>query len=90
MDLDPLKMIGASGGLKRTMTPGAGSLNSCAWTKGRGPKVLARKANRINMWVNGARTIAYKVCTIFRLKTRLEAISRSHAGYPVFNPSFLL
>ena len=47
MNLNPFKMGGSSGGLKCTITPGRGSLNSWAWRAGIGPKVLTRKANKM-------------------------------------------
>jgi hypothetical protein len=42
--LMPLRIEGLKSGLKPTLTPGAGRRNSWAWTKGKGPKVLAKKA----------------------------------------------
>jgi len=41
--LMPFNMGGLYSGLKPTRTPGAGKRNSCAWAKGRGPKVLIKK-----------------------------------------------
>ncbi|MBI4309603.1 MAG: hypothetical protein HY591_04655 [Candidatus Omnitrophica bacterium] len=43
----PLSTGGLNAGLKWTITPGLGRANSFAWAIGKGPTVLAKKANRI-------------------------------------------
>jgi hypothetical protein len=62
----PLSIGGSSGGLKWTITPGVGRLNSWAWTKGNGPKIFTIKTIRTNMWENGVLYISFKVCIIFK------------------------
>ena len=56
----PFNIGGSSGGLKCTITPGAGKRNSSARAKGKGPSILVKKVIRIQILINGA----FFICTI--------------------------
>jgi len=47
--LIPFNIGGSKGGLRCTIIPGIGNLNSWAWTAGIGPNELIKKADNINM-----------------------------------------